>query len=123
MSREEEIYEATSGFGLWNVGEAMFKLGAEWADEHPSQQSLARELSRLGYTITLNGDIISKEEENKMMENYVKYQKKQLIEKACEWLISKSTIENSSNVNIFVNGASYHSVYDFIKDFQKAMEE
>ena len=35
MSREEEIYEASGEFGLWNVGEAMFKLGAEWADEHP----------------------------------------------------------------------------------------
>ena len=35
MTREDEIYEATCGFGLWNVGEAMFKLGAEWADSHP----------------------------------------------------------------------------------------
>lgn len=35
MTRKEEINEAASGFGLWNVGEAMFKLGAEWADEHP----------------------------------------------------------------------------------------
>ena len=35
MKREEEINDAIGGFGLWSVGEAMFKLGAEWADEHP----------------------------------------------------------------------------------------
>ena len=35
MTREEEIKQAADGFGLWSAGEAMFKLGAEWADEHP----------------------------------------------------------------------------------------
>lgn len=33
MTRKDEIDEAIGGFGLWSVGEAMFKLGTEWADE------------------------------------------------------------------------------------------
>lgn len=89
-----------------------FMAGAEWADEHPSQQVVARELSRLGYTITLNGDIISKEEENEMTENYVKYQKERLVEKACDWL--EATMQGTMHPS---------AIAHTIKQFRKMMEE
>ena len=42
MTRKEEIDKATGEFGLWNVGEAMFKLGTEWADQHPSVDTVKK---------------------------------------------------------------------------------
>ena len=35
MNRKEEIKIASEDMGLWQVGSAMFQLGAEWADAHP----------------------------------------------------------------------------------------
>lgn len=35
MTRKEEIKIASEDMGLWQVGSAMFQLGAEWADAHP----------------------------------------------------------------------------------------
>lgn len=104
-----------------------FMAGAKWSDEHPSQQAMARELSRLGYTITMNGDIISKEEENEMVKNYVKYQKERLVEKACEWLEENMGTASVNAVNYSdVDFAASKLVGDkgkFIEQFRKAMEE
>ena len=118
MTREEEIkYQSKKRhFEKYNCEGFCpdFEDGAKWADEHPSQQSLAKELSRLGYTITLNGDIISKEEENKMIENYMKYKQEQLIEKACKWLK-----ENTYNYQLIFS----ENIPTFILDFKKAIEK
>lgn len=120
MTREEETKQAANSFAYvirdcaTSRTEEDFIQGANWADEHPSQQSLARELSRLGYTITLNGDIISKEEENKMVENYMKYKQEQLIEKACKWLK-----ENTYNYQLIFS----ENIPTFILDFKKEMEK
>lgn len=37
MTRDEEIKQASREFGLWKAGEAIFQLGAEWADKHPKE--------------------------------------------------------------------------------------
>ena len=119
MTRQEEIEQQTFVYYESCSDEDVAKSkgfidGANWADEHPSQQSLAKELSRLGYTITLNGDIISKEEENKMMENYIKYKQEQLIEKACKWLK-----ENTYKYQLIFS----ENIPTFILDFKKEMEK
>lgn len=35
--RKKEIEKASDCFGLWEIGAEMFRLGAEWADEHPQK--------------------------------------------------------------------------------------
>jgi len=59
---------------------------AEWTKKNPDKQNIVKYLKELGYTVTLNGDVITREQELKDMEQYVKYQEEKLIEKACEWL-------------------------------------
>lgn len=44
-------------------------------------------------------------------------------EKVINFLKERATLENSSNINIHINGATYHSVNDFIHDLKKAMED
>lgn len=94
MTREEEIKEVSKQRHLEKYNcEGFcpdFEAGIRWADEHPSQKALAKELHKLGYAITLNGDVISKENEDKAIENYVHYQKQKLIEQACDWLFEHS---------------------------------
>lgn len=95
-----------------------FIEGAVWADNKPSQQALAKELYRLGYTITLNGDIIPRAEEEKAMKSYIEYQKSQVIDKACEWL------EENINKYLYIN-TDWNTPqldYEFLKKFKKAME-
>jgi len=95
-----------------------FIEGAKWADNNPSQQALAKELYRLGYTTTLNGDIIPRDEEEKAMKSYIEYQKSQVIEKACEWLK-----ENIHKYREYDESGFYHEKSKFLfKDFKKAME-
>ena len=35
MKREEEIKEAAKEYDLWSIGQQLFIVGAQWADEHP----------------------------------------------------------------------------------------
>ena len=44
-------------------------------------------------------------------------------EKVINFLKERATLENSSNINIHINGVTYHFVNDFIEDLKKAMEE
>lgn len=44
-------------------------------------------------------------------------------EKVINFLKERATLENSSNINIYINGATYHFVNDFIEDLHKAMED
>lgn len=44
-------------------------------------------------------------------------------EKVISFLKEHATVENSSNINIHINGACYHFVNDFIQDLRKAMEK
>jgi hypothetical protein len=44
-------------------------------------------------------------------------------EKVISFLKEHATVENSCNINIHINGATYHFVNDFIEDLRKAMEE
>lgn len=134
MTREEEIINAAkehgkqtffcdlvksaSSKGVNSAYGLGFIEGAVWADSNPSQQALAKELYRLGYTITLNGDIIPRAEEEKAMKSYIEYQKSQVIDKACEWL------EENINKYLYIN-TDWNTPqldYEFLKKFKKAME-
>lgn len=37
MKREKQIQEAAKEYDLWEVGQQLFIVGAEWADEHPRE--------------------------------------------------------------------------------------
>lgn len=43
--------------------------------------------------------------------------------KVISFLKEHATVESSSNINIHINGATYHFVNDFIEDLTKAMED
>lgn len=127
MTREEEIInsakehekqtffcdlvKSNSSKGVNSAYGLGFIEGAVWADNNPSQKALSKELHRLGYTITLNGDIISRAEEEKDMKSYIEYQKSKVVEKACEWLIENWPTNDGGELCVFR------------KNFQKAMEE
>lgn len=119
MTREEERENAALteyGTGISREYDG-FLTGAEWADAHPDKQSIVKYLRELGYTVTLNGDVISREQEIKNMEQYVKYQKEKLIEKSCEWL--KNNMHNYLVAK--ADGAVYRTtIFD---DLKKYMEE
>lgn len=134
MTREEEIINQSHKYRLSNPSknkdftyngtdlEEAYESGAKWADNNPSQQALSKELHRLGYGITLNGDIISKVEENKQMERYVEYEKNKLIEKACEWL-KNNTISVTTDTYTYTASSYDISKEDFIEEFRKEMEK
>lgn len=140
MTREEEIINAAkehgkqtffcdlvksaSSKGVNSAYGLGFIEGAVWADNNPSQKALAKEMYRLGYTITLNGDIIPRAEEEKAMKSYIEYQKSQVIDKACEWL--EKNIRNYINweYNEFHQCVEYDGGIDIekmISDFKKVM--
>jgi hypothetical protein len=104
---------------LWKrETEQHFKDGAIW-----DKEKIIKYLKELGYAITLNGDVISREEELKDMERYVKYQKEKLIEKACEWL--KENAESYA-VPVYKGSDLMDEATlcgDIVADFKKAMEE
>lgn len=106
-----DLVKSASSNGVNSAYGLGFIEGAVWADNNPSQEALAKELYRLGYTITLNGDIIPRAEEEKAINSYIEYQKSQVIDKACEWLEP-----------VFKDLAGYNCSGDLIEDFKKAME-
>lgn len=93
-----------------------------WADNNPSQKALAKELYRLGYTITLNGDIIPRAEEEKAMKSYIEYQKSQVIEKAVEW-VKENYADFCREINYRDNLNECFDVQNFTEELRKEMEE
>ena len=108
MTREEEIEKASKEFA-YNISSIRpelnadsFRRGAKWADSHPN---------------------LSEEEQVGMGGLGMIWQKKHLIEKACEWL--KENIDIYAKV--VINPKSHYPEIvmcnSFEKSFKKAMEE
>lgn len=125
MTRKEEEQEAAgmiasnqdcNGMSCRQCKEFCAMLGIQWANAHPDKEKIIKYIKDLGYTITLN-DNISREEELKDMERYVKYQKEKLIEKACEWLKDRTMKE------LCLACTDRELVDEFIETFREAMEE
>ena len=97
MTREEEIYKAAEEFAFSHKTETSdfhdaindFYYGAKWADEN--QPGMAKMRKDYEFLFMLK--------------------KKELIEKACEWIIHQEEMIGISFEN------------DFIERFKKAMEE
>lgn len=101
MTRREQIIEASIEFSRSSKAHRLrcrnFEKGAEWADSHPN---------------------LSEEEQVGMGELGMMWQKKALINKACEWLV-----DNARN---YIVSGSDGCWYDSVKlkhAFRKAMEE
>lgn len=138
MTREEEIInsakehgkqtffcdlvKSASSKGVNSAYGLGFIEGAVWADNNPSQKALAKELYRLGYTITLNGDIIPRAEEEKAMKSYIEYQKSQVIEKAVEW-VKENYADFCREINYRDNLNECFDVQNFTEELRKEMEE
>jgi hypothetical protein len=107
MKREEEIKKQseiysndTANYVEWGDGwedyndieyvERAFMSGVKWADEHPDNKYTytKQQLIDMGFAFTTNGDIVTPDQLNEDLKNYLKHQKQKFIEQACEWLDS-----------------------------------
>ena len=138
MTREEQIIEAgayhscgcrppkTCGHNMHELAyinrNLAFEAGAKWADEHPDNNHTytKQQLIDMGFAFTTNGDIVTPEQSNEHLKNYLKYQKQKFIEQAKEWL--KNTIDD----DVLVKCGSVikcMGVDDFVLYFREIMEE
>ena len=103
MKRKEEIdnasYECTGEYTNYE-----FHCGAEWSDEHPSKNNIAKYLSERGWPVSTNG-VITYEDATKSMQSYYEYKRKQWIDRACEFIKENTALES-----------------EFYIDFRKVME-
>ena len=124
--REKEIDFKAKEFSSKALGELMaasygricelsYKAGAQYADENPDKKKVytKEELLNMGFGFTLNGDIVTPEEEKKLTEEYIKYKKNQWIDKVCNYITS----------NMSCNGYTLQTKAEFIRNLRKAMEE
>ena len=96
--------------------------GAKWADEHPDSKHTytKQQLIDMGFAFTTNGDIVTPDQLNEDLKNYLKYQKQKFIEQTKEWL--QKTIDD----DVLVKCGSVikcMDVNEFVLYFCKAMEE
>ena len=96
--------------------------GIEWADEHPDSKRTytKQQLIDMGFAFTTNGDIVTPDQSNENLKNYLKYQKQKFIEQAKEWL--KNTIDD----DVLVKCGSVVKCVDvdeFVLYFCESMEE
>ena len=123
MKREKQIQEAAKEYDLWEAGQQLFIVGAEWADKNPNEQMIAKYLyENKGYPIDLNGNLPSFEETMKDVELYNKYKKKKLIDKACDF-IRKNFKNDYQGKGEPVVRTDYSFVESIIEDLTKYMEE
>ena len=125
MTRKEQIEQQTFVYYESCSDEDVAKSkgfidGAQWADEHPSEKAINKRLYELGYGMSLNGDIITRQQVSESMERYVKYKKKQLIDKAVEWLSSHFY---DAKYQYRDDEGGWTDIDAIIEDFRKAMEE
>ena len=97
-------------------------IGAKWADEHPDSKHTytKQQLIDMGFAFTTNGDIVTPDQLNEDLKNYLKYQKQKFIEQTKEWL--EKTIDD----DVLVKCGSVikcMDVNEFVLYFCKAMEE
>lgn len=97
--------------------------GAEWADENPSEEHIAAYLSKKGWPLNRNGEVVSYDEALKLCINSVKYD---LQKKAEEYsfniqseLFQKLTFEEQKLWIQEIEWAYKNAINDFIKSSAK----
>ena len=97
-------------------------IGAKWADEHPDSKHTytKQQFIDMGFAFTTNGDIVTPDQLNEDLNNYLKYKKQKFIEQTKEWL--EKTIDD----DVLVKCGSVIKCMDvdeFVLYFCKVMEE
>ena len=123
MTREEEIKQAANESlcgdksYISSYEEKGFIDGAEWADENPDENRIAKFLyEKKGYPIDMNGNLPSFDETMKDVEKYLKYTQDQFIDKACTWLKDRA---ESFVVN---TPLCYYDYKQAVEDFKNYMK-
>lgn len=121
MTREEEIIKEANEYCNGNRGNdarvrIAFLMGANYADEHPSQETIIRELKRLNYNIplTLNGDLPTQEQLDENFKLYFNHLKQQFINKTINWLALNAQLYGGFNPGY---------LEDMVTKFKQAMLE
>ena len=99
-----------------------YRQGMSDADENPDPKKLAEYLHRLGYPITLNGDILEYKEVMESYRLYNKYMKQRLIDEACSYLRNMFETVDANYYETYVRSVQFNDVDNFIGEFEKKME-
>lgn len=103
MTRQEHIWQAALTCPTVQIADDFYK-GAEWADEHPSE-----EIQRLKTMFESDPDAYE--------QGY-----KHAVEKAWRWLLDRMWVQRAGDEPC-VCDSDASNVNEFIEDFKKAMEE
>lgn len=76
------------------------------------------QLLEMGFTFTLNGDIVTPNEESKHLKEYLDYRKQKLIDTACAWLDAHWLDDQYWSAD----GEDFY-MSSLIMDLRKVMEE
>lgn len=82
-----------------------------------------KQLREMGFSFTLNGDIITPDELEELYRKYVEYIKERFINKSCEYLKDYIWESVDDDDNPIIESVRNTTKEDFIKDFKRFVEE
>ena len=82
-----------------------------------------KQLREMGFSFTLNGDIITPDELEELYQKYVEYIKDRFINKACEYLIKYIWESVDDDDDPIIESVRNTTKEDFIKDFKRFVVE
>lgn len=89
----------------------------------PHQIYTKKQLREMGFSFTLNGDIITPNELEEHYRKYVEYIKERFINKSCEYLNSYIWESVDDDDDPIIESVRNTTKEDFIKDFKRFVEE
>lgn len=81
-----------------------------------------QQLIDMGFSFTLNGDIVTPDELEELYRKYVEYIKEKLIDKACEYIRTHIWETVDDDEDPIIESVSNTTKEEFIKDFKRFME-
>lgn len=100
------------------------QINTKTLSEFLSQQIYTKkQLREMGFSFTLNGDIVSPDELEEHYRKYVENLKEKLINKSCEYLNSYIWESVDDDDDPIIESVRNTTKEDFIKDFKRFVEE
>lgn len=81
-----------------------------------------QQLIDMGFSFTLNGDIVTPDELEELYRKYVEYIKEKLIDKSCEYIRTHIWETVDDDEDPIIESVSNTTKEEFIKDFKRFME-
>ena len=81
----------------------------------------SKELMDMGFAFNTNGEIVTPDKEEEILNRYIKYREEKIIDKVCEWF--KCIDFEVDYFTTDSDGYTFFNADKFIEDFRKTMEE